>query len=229
MDQYEDLQKFQEKTHMKSIRFIDFTKQNKEVNHGQWSIVHQLAKGDIPMQGSASPTLTSPIHHEALAVEAVNPVNVASTTTGYQAATQAHSLFNDVGAQLNRSAVLPQEAPPEPEQQPEVQALSPLPSPPSMQAKFQPQPRVQAQPTIQPQSSIQAQLQFQSQPAVQAQPQYQPQPAVQTQPQYQPQPAVQEQSQTHFSHLFSAPADELSAVGKDAPLQSLLKRIATCR
>lgn len=43
MDQYEDLKNFTEKTQLKSLRFVDFTKQNREVNHGQWSIVSQLA------------------------------------------------------------------------------------------------------------------------------------------------------------------------------------------
>ncbi|MBS0849220.1 cellulose biosynthesis protein BcsO [Citrobacter sp. JGM124] len=215
MDQYEDLQKFNEKTHMKSIRFIDFTKQNKEVNHGHWSIMQQLAGGNAPATPAPPSGLKLPIPDEPVPFKAANPahltpldMNQAPLTTKPQAEKYASSLVKEIGTQLNRSV----------SSQPEAQQAP--------QAEVQ----VQAQPQFQPQSGIQAQAQFQPQPGIQAQSQYQPQPGIQVQPQFQLQPGAQEPLSSNFSHLFATSSvDKPSVDGKDAPLQSLLKRIATCR
>ena len=257
MDQYEDLQKFREKTQMKSIRFVDFTKQNKEVNHGQWTIVQQLASNNAPLVNHASPDKSSQVLNTAVLNKTPDPVHLAPLTTGVAPTASTMSLLKDVGMQLNRpetfqsevqslspimadmqAQVQPQpaaQAQPQFQPQPTAQAqpqFQPQPAAPA-QPQFQPQPAAQAQPQFQPQPAAQAQPQFQPQPAAPAQPQFQPQPAAPAQPQFQPQPAAQAQpvaqSQTNFSHLFAAPVDETPVVEKEAPLQSLLKRIATCR
>lgn len=179
MGQYEDLLKFQEKTRMKSIQFVDFTKQNKQVNHGQWSIVHQLAKGNISSSSPVSPGLISSTHHQPSITQATDPVHLAPLRTAYSSASPTSSLFKEIGIQLNRSVGIQHEAQPEPQ--------------PAVQAQFQPHPTAQAL------------------------------------PQFQPQPAAQKPSRAHFSHLFTASVDEHPVDIKDASLQSLLKRIATCR
>jgi len=282
MDQYEDLQKFREKTQMKSIRFVDFTKQNKEVNHGQWTIVQQLASNNAPLVNhNTSPDKSAQILNTAVANKTPDPVHLAPLTTSVAPTTSAMSLLKDVGMQLNRPETFQTEvqslspimadmqtqaqprpaaqaqpqfqpqpaAPAQPQFQPQPAApaqpqFQPQPAAPAQpqfqpqpaapaQPQFQPQPAAPAQPQFQPQPAAPAQPQFQPQPAAPAQPQFQPQPTAPAQPQYQPQPAVQAQpvaqSQTNFSHLFAAPVDEPSVVEKEAPLQSLLKRIATCR
>ena len=213
MDQYEDLQKFREKTRMKSIRFVDFTKQNKEVNHGQWSIVQQLANNNAPLASQTSPDLTSQTLNTPLTNKAPDPVHLSPLTTSAHSTASATSLLKDVGMQLNRPEAF----------QTEIQSPSSLLLDTQAQPQYQPQPAVQTQP------------QYQPQPAVQAQPQLQPQPVVETQPQYQPQPDIQAQAQpatqspTNFSHLFTAPVEDTPVAEKEASLQSLLKRIATCR
>ncbi|MCS3431372.1 cellulose biosynthesis protein BcsO [Klebsiella sp. BIGb0407] len=317
MDQYEDLQKFREKTRMKSIRFVDFTKQNKEVNHGQWSIVQQLASDNAPLVNNTTPDQPSQVLNPSVMNKAPDPVHLAPLTTGANPTASTMSLLKDVGMQLNRPETFQTEvqslspimaemqsqvqrqpaaqaqpqyqpqpaaqAQPQYQPQPAAQAQPQFQPQPAAQAQpqfqpqpaaqaqplyqpqpaaqaqpqyqpqpaaqaqpqyqpqpaaqaqpqYQPQPAAQAQPQYQPQPAAQAQPQYQPQPAAQAQPQYQPQPASQAQPQYQPQPAVQSQpvaqSQANFSHLFAAPVDDTPVVEKEAPLQSLLKRIATCR
>lgn len=179
MDQYEDLQKFREKTRMKSIRFVDFTKQNKEVNHGQWTIVQQLASNNAPLVNNISPDQPSQFLNTLVTNKTPEQVHLTPLTIGVAPTTSTMSLLKDVGMQLNRSETF----------QTEVQSLSPI------------------------MTDIQTQIQ--------APPQFQPQPAVQTQ--------SIAQSQANFSHLFAAPVDETPVVEKEAPLQSLLKRIATCR
>lgn len=185
MDQYEDLQKFIEKTQMKSIRFVDFTKQNKEVNHGQWTIVQQLAGNNAPPVNNISPDQPSQVLNTTVTDKAPDPVHLAPLTTRVAPTTNTMSLLKDVGMQLNRPETF----------QTEVLSLSPIMT--DIQAQFQPLPTDPAQPSFQPQ------------PAVQAQP--------------------VAPSQTNFSHLFTAPVVEAPVLEKEAPLQSLLKRIATCR
>lgn len=179
MDQYEDLQKFREKTHMKSIRFVDFTKQNKEVNHGQWTIVQQLASNNAPLVNNTYPDQSSPFLNTPTTNKTAEPVHLTPLTIGVATPTNTMSLLKDVSMQLNRSETF----------QTEVQSLSPIMT--DIQTQIQAQPQSQAQPAVQVQSVA--------------------------------------QSQTNFSHLFTAPVDETPVVEKEAPLQSLLKRIATCR
>ncbi|WP_300004795.1 hypothetical protein, partial [uncultured Cedecea sp.] len=162
---------------MKSIRFVDFTKQNKEVNHEQWTIVQQLANNNASLGNNTSPDQPSQILNTSATSKAPDPVHLASLTTGASPTASTMSLLKDVGMQLNRPETF----------QSEVQALS------TTMAEIQPQPAAQAQPQFQPQPTAQAQPQFQPQPAAQAQPQFQPQPAAQAQPQFQPQPAAQAQ------------------------------------
>ena len=212
MDRYEDMQRFREKTSMKSIRFVDFTKQNKEVNHGQWTIVQQLAGNNAPLVNNISSDPSSQILNTSVASKVPDPVYSAPLTTGVNSTASTMSLLKDVDMQLNRPESF----------QTEVQSLSPIMA--DIQSQLQPQPAAQAQPQLQPQPAAQAQPQFQPQPAAQAQPQFQPQPAAQAQ--YRP-PAAE--SQANFSHLFAAPVGDTPVVEKEASLQSLLKRIATCR
>lgn len=194
---------------MKSVRFIDFTKQNKEVDHGHWSIMHQLAESPsspAPTSGMKSPT-PNKILPTGMAFTPLD-MNTEPLITEHRSEMYASSLVNDVGARLNRSVSTP-------EGKPEVQT----------QSVFSSQPAVQALPQFRPQPAVQAQPQFRPQPAVTRQPQVNPQQKVQ--PQFQP--VEQEPSQTNFSHLFATPVDKHTADAEDAPLQSLLKRIATCR
>ena len=191
MDQYEDLQKFSEKTHMKSIKFIDFTKQNKEVNHGRSPIMQQLDNDSPPLGSPLSTGLVLPINNEPMPTKPSDPAYSTQLATENKSALRSTSLFKDVGAQMNR--------PVEPQHEDPIKQ----------------QPVAQTEPAVQPQPVVQ----LQSQPTIQAQVLFQPRPVIQ----------AQEPSQTNFSHLFTASVDKPSVDEKDTPLQSLLKRIATCR
>lgn len=63
MNQYEDLKNFREKTQLKSLRFVDFTKQNREVSYKQWSIVNQMTDGGEEQTQPVFP------QHQAMPVE----------------------------------------------------------------------------------------------------------------------------------------------------------------
>lgn len=222
MDQYEDLKKFKEKAQIKSMRFVDFTKQNREVNTGQWSIVHQLSHDDTPADQQPAPSpATSPGQH---------PFHSPAETAAINAFSQPLSQSLPP-AQPNASR---SEGGQPPEQHPLNHFID---SPPDDDAvtrpglahaiHHQPSPLMaQSLPLEKPAETISRHI-----------PRHQGEATAHNQRentplQVTPARALAPQATKRaggFSHLFTHHSQDLPELGKETPLLPLLKRIATCR
>lgn len=100
MKNYDDLQRFKEKTHTLDIAFKDMSGQSQEADHSQWAIIRQLATDKEPELGSGQRIdlpQPQPIRGDEFTAPA-EPAQAASTVITPAAGTSRGSILDSLAA-----------------------------------------------------------------------------------------------------------------------------------
>ncbi|WP_343553417.1 cellulose biosynthesis protein BcsO [Pantoea sp.] len=229
MKNYDDLQRFKEKTQTLDIAFKDMSGQSQEADQSQWALLRQLATEQEPELGSGQRIdlpQPQPIRGDEFAAPTA-PAPAAPAVAAAPAATPRGSILDSLGASTPAAAQPAPAAtsslfPPAPPAKPASAPASLAPKatlveraattslfPPAKPAAAPAAPAAVAQPVIAPAPVAPAPVQTFAAPP----------PA--------PRPAAAEPSR--FGALFRSRSAEPANLAKETPLKPLLEKIALCR
>lgn len=236
MKNYDDLQRFKEKTQTLDIAFKDMSGQSQEADQSQWALLRQLATEKEPELGSGQRIdlpQPQPIRGDEFAAPSA-PVQAAPNAIATPAATSRGSILDSLGAAAPAAA------------EPELTGTSSLfpPAPPSRPTAaptplapkatlVERQATTSLFPPAKPAAAPVAQPVVAAAPAPVAPAPAAPAPiaAAPAQtfaaPAAAPRPAAAEPSR--FGALFRSRSAEPANLAKETPLKPLLEKIALCR
>ena len=243
MKNYDDLQRFKEKTKTLDIAFKDMSGQSQEADHSQWAIIRQLGTDNVPELGSGQ-RIDLPQPQPIRGDEFTAPAQAAPATVAPVTSTPRGSIHDSLAATApveSAPATSPTGVsslfPPAPAAKPAPSVLTQAPKATHVERQattslFPPAP---AKPAAAPAFAAPAEA---ARPAEPARPAPVPTFAVPTEPARPApaptfaapaEPARPAAAPSRFGSLFRSRPAEPANISKETPLKPLLEKIALCR
>ncbi|URN98706.1 cellulose biosynthesis protein BcsO [Leclercia adecarboxylata] len=210
MKNYDDLQRFKDKTRTGDINFKDLSAQNKQASASGWAIINQLAGVDNDAALAKAGSIAVPVPQAVKPGELDAALASLTKTPAAESAGSAPSIMQSMNANSAENG-----------------AQSPLsPSAPSFFDQLKPEPT--SPPPVKEAPALAPQAEFRPAPAPVA-PVAEAAPAP-VAPVAEAAPAPKPAEPVRFDQLFATKTSErASHPVKDLPLQPLLEKIASCR